>query len=785
MRILRVFVASPRDAVEWRPTIRQGIGLWNDLFSAERQVRFEPRDFSDVVASSQDVSTQRRIFEQEIKQSSLLVAIFSSTTGDENTLEEIAQARAERIPVFIYQWSKAQADQNLESYIDKQYEEHHFVGQFESHGHLANLVVRSLDGLQPAIFVARAPDDSPAESIDQQLHDLTDGDRVVVVGRTCVSWLGQARPSLREAVNRGVSITFVVQDLYVSLADPDFAQLRKDLTEAENGFDKLRKSVDAERRGGLALKYSTVEVRNSRVLTFRSDEFHSFRFDLHMAPGPKPYVVLKDRLSAQPLIEETLRLEQGAWGLPAIENIRKQRREEESLRVSLANAQTAHPFVSELRGLHPARLIRPAAAWLMREVDGALPPPLTVQILLSARCSTHCAMCSYFDLPHQGASKPLVANDFIELLNDVKAMGTYAVVFSGGEPLILPQVDRVIAHAHKSHLKVGILTSGVIGEAKDDDSKTNVVLDAVAGCSWIQVSVDSFQERGYLDIRSIDRARKPTISLERCKRFLHGLRARSMQNIEVVFTIQRRNIEELFETASLLDHIDKYVPSSIPIRFKFATGLGANDEGEPGTGEFLATTEQLKELNVRWSTWAPARRPINVDFVREATATDDKRRDVSSGYPVSAVLNRLAARKHGCEAMKHMMFVDSFGNVFPCCYLFNDNVARWGMREQHRVGSWTTERASQKHPNPLRAILSRSSGSAPWANSHDMRAAGAPGICMKTRSSWKSTSLSGVPATPPLENGHSRFTKIRTIRAFARSGSRKKGRRLLAGLPEP
>jgi hypothetical protein len=112
-----------------------------------------------------------------------------------------------------------------------------------------------------------------------------------VAARTCLRWLTDlsARAQVQEAVLRGVSITFVVQDLYDKLADPRFAELREDLRRAELGWSRLVESIEIARTAmetsasplpaiNLVLKYSSEPIGNSRTLILRAGAFYLLRY---------------------------------------------------------------------------------------------------------------------------------------------------------------------------------------------------------------------------------------------------------------------------------------------------------------------------------------------------------------------------------------------------------------------------------------------------------------------------------------------------------------------------
>ena len=62
------------------------------------------------------------------------------------------------------------------------------------------------------------------------------------------------------------------------------------------------------------------------------------------------------------------------------------------------------------------------------------------------RCNLSCTYCNEYD----DFSKPVPFEVMTERLDQLAALGTTIVTFSGGEPLLHPELDRLISHV-RSH----------------------------------------------------------------------------------------------------------------------------------------------------------------------------------------------------------------------------------------------------------------------------------------------------------------------------------------------
>src|SRR6202022_3097895 len=104
-------------------------------------------------------------------------------------------------------------------------------------------------------------------------------------------------------------------------------------------------------------------------------------------------------------------------------------------------------------------LNRRAREWRMLFKGVALTDhPVMAQIIHIRRCNLACNYCNKYD----DFSKPVASEVMIERLDQLAALGTTIVTFSGGEPLLHPDLDRLIAHVRSRGIIAGMITNGYL-----------------------------------------------------------------------------------------------------------------------------------------------------------------------------------------------------------------------------------------------------------------------------------------------------------------------------------
>jgi MoaA/NifB/PqqE/SkfB family radical SAM enzyme len=107
--------------------------------------------------------------------------------------------------------------------------------------------------------------------------------------------------------------------------------------------------------------------------------------------------------------------------------------------------------------------------------------PVLAHIIPMRRCNLACTYCNEFD----DFSKPVAIETMVARLDHLADLGTTAITISGGEPLLHPDLDMVIAHARKRGMLAGMITNGYLLTA-DRIKRLNR-----AGLDHLQISIDN------------------------------------------------------------------------------------------------------------------------------------------------------------------------------------------------------------------------------------------------------------------------------------------------------
>lgn len=95
------------------------------------------------------------------------------------------------------------------------------------------------------------------------------------------------------------------------------------------------------------------------------------------------------------------------------------------------------------------------------------PAPRNIEIAITAHCNLRCVGCRYGRefMPGSQLAWPMTR----DLLDDAKALGIWDVRFYGGEPLLHPDLPRMVGHAAGLGLQSHVTTNAVLLRQKIDD----------------------------------------------------------------------------------------------------------------------------------------------------------------------------------------------------------------------------------------------------------------------------------------------------------------------------
>jgi MoaA/NifB/PqqE/SkfB family radical SAM enzyme len=109
--------------------------------------------------------------------------------------------------------------------------------------------------------------------------------------------------------------------------------------------------------------------------------------------------------------------------------------------------------------------------------------PLLVQIIPIRKCNIDCGYCNEYDK----VSPPIPAQVMKRRIDKLAELGTSVVAFSGGEPMLHPDLDDLILHIRRRGMMAGLITNGYFLVPKRIEE-----LNA-AGLDFLQISVDNVE----------------------------------------------------------------------------------------------------------------------------------------------------------------------------------------------------------------------------------------------------------------------------------------------------
>ena len=107
--------------------------------------------------------------------------------------------------------------------------------------------------------------------------------------------------------------------------------------------------------------------------------------------------------------------------------------------------------------------------------------PILVHLIVTRRCNLSCTYCFEYD----SVSKPVPAEELLQRVQRLSSLGTSIITISGGEPLMHPDLERVVAHIRRRGMIVTVITNGYLLTEKRIKELNS------AGLDYLQISIDN------------------------------------------------------------------------------------------------------------------------------------------------------------------------------------------------------------------------------------------------------------------------------------------------------
>ena len=109
--------------------------------------------------------------------------------------------------------------------------------------------------------------------------------------------------------------------------------------------------------------------------------------------------------------------------------------------------------------------------------------PLLVHLVPIRRCNIDCGYCNEYDK----VSKPVPLEAMLARIDKLAELGTSVVAFSGGEPMLHPDLDTLIRRIRSHGMIAGLITNGYLLSTR----RIHALNDA--GLDYLQISIDNVE----------------------------------------------------------------------------------------------------------------------------------------------------------------------------------------------------------------------------------------------------------------------------------------------------
>ncbi len=107
--------------------------------------------------------------------------------------------------------------------------------------------------------------------------------------------------------------------------------------------------------------------------------------------------------------------------------------------------------------------------------------PIVVHIVPIRRCNLSCGYCSEYD----NFSKPVPIEEMLRRIDKLASLGATAITISGGEPLLHPDLDRIVRRIRSHGILATLITNGYLLTIERIGNLNS------AGLDYLQISIDN------------------------------------------------------------------------------------------------------------------------------------------------------------------------------------------------------------------------------------------------------------------------------------------------------
>lgn len=272
----------------------------------------------------------------------------------------------------------------------------------------------------------------------------------------------------------------------------------------------------------------------------------------------------------------------------------------------------------------------------------------------TSRCNSRCVSCDWWQASGEGDLTPAEVDGVARAL---AALGTRTVLFSGGEPLLRPEVFEMAAHFAARGITLHLHTSGVLLE--------RFASQVASTFARVIVSLDAADEERYRAVRGV-------AALQTLERGVARLRTLNPAlPVTARTTLHRMNFRDL---PRIVEHARALAVDGISF---LAADLGSSAFGRelrrPGASLALTREEVVEFADILERTIVERSDEFACGFIAESAA---KLRRLPQYY--AALLGLAPFPPVQCNAPYMSVVIEADGTVRPC--FFHESVGSVRLR---------------------------------------------------------------------------------------------------------
>lgn len=294
----------------------------------------------------------------------------------------------------------------------------------------------------------------------------------------------------------------------------------------------------------------------------------------------------------------------------------------------------------------PKRAVQYGGILLSKAAKRSLAGPFHGSIVVTYKCNLRCSMCYLWKGPgeydKQHDKKELSTEEMKKVIDDFAEIGTAGIGFTGGEPILRPDMVELISHAHAKGMVTHMSSNGWL-IANREIAKRLIE----SGLDAIGFSLDGASPETHDHIRGKGSYERVMKGIENILQLRKELKKRT--KVVVVSVVSNYNVDELIDLVRILkekgvDHV-----SFMPFH-----DIGMLSFGKENSHDYKVIDEKIERLN---------------RAVDELINIKKKSKSIENSLAYLRLFKQAFMGKKlpiSCYAGYATLCIGAYGDIYPC-----------------------------------------------------------------------------------------------------------------------